>query len=317
MKEKNFYILFILIIGIYFGFNEIKKDKNENHKEMIQAKKNVKELFNNIKKKKKDLDIKVDLSLDINNSGVIGEEFTGLTTTLGDIDSKRLSTNTNFAAYFIKKLKECKLKEGDIVAVNMSSSFPGLNLSLISALDTLKLKGVIINSIGSSMYGANNEELTFIEMTKYLEKKGKIKNSIKAYSFGGDFDMGGNFDEDIKNKIVNRIKVYNLKDFSLRNIKENLEKRRNYYKSFGQVKYFINIGGNIFFSSLEDSFQSEGVPTLSMLNIKAFGSQLGLSIKEDINNFPSEIFGNKNYIKDFLIIIIFILGVIKIKMGGH
>lgn len=312
-KNKIFYGIFILIVGIYLLFKGAEREPYKNFEDMRNAKKNVQILFEDIKNEKLKRGIPIDKNLDINNTGIIGEEFTGITTTLGDLDSKRLSTNSNFAAYFVKVFKDAKLKKGDLIIVNMSSSFPGLNLSLISALDTLSLKGVIINSIGSSMYGANNEEFTFLEMAKFLERNKKINNTISAYSLGGDWDIGNNFDAEVKNKIEKRIEIYNLKNFSERDIEKNLKSRKNFYNSFGEAKYFVNIGGNIMSSRLGKNYKNKGIPTLNMLNIKKFGTQLGLSIKERKDEIPKEIFGKKNYMKDILIVVVFILGILMIK----
>ena len=40
-------------------------------------------------------------------------------------------------------LMQCGVREGDTVAVNLSSSFPALNVAILCALDTCSAKGVI------------------------------------------------------------------------------------------------------------------------------------------------------------------------------
>lgn len=311
MKSKILYIQCILILLVYLIGNNMPNKKVKYYRDMVQAKNNVKILFKEIKNKKEELGIVFDKKLDINNTGLIGEEYTGMTTTMGDLDSKRLSTNSNFAPYFIKLFKENNLKEGDLVFVNMSSSFPGINLSLISALDTLNLKGILVNSIGSSMYGANNEEFTFLEMNKYLYNKGLIKNKVSAYSWGGDWDIGGNFLPEVKLKIEERIKDYKIKIFYNKNLQGNLKERCNYYDSFGKPKLFINIGGNLLFQKLMKTYEDKGVKTISVLNLKFYASKLGLSIKEkdNIENIPIYYKSRKN-IFQIIIIFIFIIGLI-------
>lgn len=252
--------------------------------------------------------------MDINNTGMIGEEFTGVTTTMVDLDSKRLSTNSNFAAYFVKEFKEKGLKKGYLVLVNMSSSFPAINLSLISALDVLSLKGVLVNSIGSSMYGANNEKITFLEMAKYLEEKKLVKNKILAYSWGGDWDTGNNISLEIKEKIKLRIKNYKIKFFYNKDLNKNLEERYEFYSSFGKPKYFVNIGGNILFERLIKKYEKEGIEVLSILDLKFIGNKLGLSIKqnEKIKNIKIY-YKNNNYVKEIFIILIFLIGITFMK----
>ena len=129
----------------------------------------------------KKIDIKIDKSLDKNETGLIGLEWSGITTTLGDIEAKRTSTNPDFAALLVKLFKEIGLKKGDIVAANFSSSFPALNLAFISAADTLGLKAIIITSIGSSTYGGNIEDFTYLDMENYLYSKNFI--FCKFFSF--------------------------------------------------------------------------------------------------------------------------------------
>lgn len=313
-KKKVFYLMFFLIILTYLVGDNIFLEKNKYFKEMIRARENTKILFEEIKQQKIKLGITIDEKLDINKTGIIGEEFTGLTTTMGDLDSKRLSTNSNFSAYFVKILKEANLKEGDKVFVNMSSSFPGLNLSLISALDILKLEGIIINSIGASMYGANNEEFIFLEMVEHLYNKKMIKNKILAYSYGGDWDIGGNFIEETKENIGERIKNLNIKKIYNKNINENLEERIKFYNSYGEPRYFFNVGGNLVFERLENYYKKRNIPTTTMLNIKFIGSKVGISIQEKENIKNVGIYYNKNsYVKEFLILAIFILGIILIR----
>lgn len=301
MKIKYFYLCFISIFIIFLFSNNFNKEKNTHFNEMITAKNNTFFLFQEIIKEK--------YNRNINSPSLIGEEFTGITTTLGDLDSKILSTNPDFSAYFIKILKDNSIKKNDYVAINLSSSFPALNISLLSALDILEVNGIIINSIGSSMYGANNEDFTFLEMVMYLNEKNILKNSITAYSLGGDFDLGKNFDEDIKLKILNRIKKYNLKQIYIRNLDKNIQNRIEIYEKNGKVKAFINIGGNLVHEKLENYFKKTDIPTFNFLNIKKLSTSIGLSN----NNSLSSFFYKKNKIPYIIILFIFIYFLILIK----
>ncbi|MFK4784759.1 poly-gamma-glutamate system protein [Fusobacterium sp. MFO224] len=313
MKKKIFYTQCVLILLIYIFGNNVVSKKVEYYNEMLKAKNNVEILFGEIKNKKQELGIPFDKKLDINNTGMIGEEYTGMTTTMGDLDSKRLSTNSNFAAYFVKLFKESNLKAGDLVLVNMSSSFPGINLSLISALDTLNLKGVLVNSIGSSMYGANNEKFTFLEMAKYLEDKKLIENKISAYSWGGDWDVGENFLPEVKSQIEERIKDYGIKKFYNKNLEDNLKERYEYYNSFGEPKMFINVGGNLLFEKLIKEYEIRGIKSISVLNLKFYGSKLGLSIKQRKNVENVKLYyKSRGNISEIMVIIIFILGMLTL-----
>lgn len=304
MKKYLFYVLAILIGVCLLLEAKSKKEVNLDYKDMLKAKEMMLRLSKEIHDEKIKKGIKIDKKLDITESGLIGEEFTGITTTLGDLDSKRLSTNPDFAAYFIKKLKKEKVKKGDIVYINMSSSFPGLNLSIISALDVLEINGVIINSLGSSMYGANNEEFTFLEMVNHLKNKNLIKNTVELYSLGGDSDEGKNFDENTKEELLKRLEKVDIKRLEFKNIDDNIEKRILYYKKYPNPKYFINIGGNLVSTRLEKYYKSLGIPTLTMLNIKQIALANKISNTEK-NKKMYETSQSLHYY--FIILILFVL----------
>lgn len=260
-------IAIIFIVGYYYsGVYNFQRD--ENYKLMLDAARHMKIVSNKILERKIEKGIEVDYGLDINKTGLIGHEYTEITTTLGNLESKRTSTNPDFAALFVKILKERGLQKGDKVAVNMSGSFPALNIALIIALDLLELEGVIISSLGASTYGANNPEFTYLDIEDFLLKEKLIFNHSKAYSLGGDGDLGENFEEEYKEKILERFRDGNRKFFHIAEYKKNIEERLKHYLSFGEIKTFINIGGNLVSENLLKEFSDRGIDTISFLNIK-------------------------------------------------
>ena len=56
--------------------------------------------------------------------GLIGVEWSGITTTLGDLSSKRTSCNPAWAVQFSRWFEELGLKPGDRIAIYSSGSFP-------------------------------------------------------------------------------------------------------------------------------------------------------------------------------------------------
>ena len=178
----------LLFIFIQYGLkNKEIKIKSPYYSEMVEASEKMKIISTEIKNERIRRGITIDKNLDINETGLIGEEWSGITTTLGNLESKRTSTNPDFAALLVKLFKEKGLK-----AANLSSSFPALNLSLIAAADTLGLEAVMVNSVGSSTYGGNIEEFTYIDMENYLFSKGIIRNRSRGFSLGGIGDIGKN-----------------------------------------------------------------------------------------------------------------------------
>jgi len=175
---------------------------------------------------------------------LIGVPYSPITTTLGNPEAKRSTLNPNTSAAITEMLLELGLKPGDTVAVNMSGSFPALNISVLCALDTCQLNGIVISSVGSSSYGANRPEFTYADMEHNLLKENLITNHSVAFSMGGANDMGLEMDAGVKETIRSRLKSYGLAEFSSENYEENLAARIAVYESQKPVKCFINIGGN-------------------------------------------------------------------------
>lgn len=67
----------------------------------------------------------IDVVNDPNQTALIGQEYTLVTTDRGDIDAKLSTTNPNFAAVVVQLLKDAGVQAGDNVAVALSGSFPG------------------------------------------------------------------------------------------------------------------------------------------------------------------------------------------------
>ena len=105
---------------------------------------------------------------DTHQTGMIGEEFNLLTTTLGEIGAKRTTANSDMAALAVKLLHQAGVQPGDTVGAGFSGSFPAMNLAVLTACDAMDVQVVYIVSMGSSVYGANNPDLTFPEMAWML-----------------------------------------------------------------------------------------------------------------------------------------------------
>ncbi|MBC2855032.1 poly-gamma-glutamate system protein [Cetobacterium sp. 2A] len=313
MKNNRLYLVASLFIILYFGIVLSEKEDIKNIEIMIKSAEKMNNLSKEILKYKIENGISIDSSIDINKTGLLGEEYTEITTTLGNLESKRTSSNPDFAALFIKLFLENGITKGDKIAVNMSGSFPALNLSLISALDTLDLEGIIISSVGASTYGANNPSFTYLDMEKRLADKNYIKNKSVGYSLGGDGDIGNNFEEVTKAEILRRIDEYGLKKFYNSKLSDNLSERFNYYTQDREIKLFVNIGGNLLSEGLKLEFEKVGIPVISMLNIKAIASSYGIPIdpipipKIGVSNLYKEEKSNK---LEYVILFVFIFYII-------
>lgn len=246
--------------------------------------------------------LEMDAGADINRTGMIGLDYSFITTTVGNLEAKRTSTNPNMAAVVVDMLHELKLQPGDKVAVNCSGSFPALNIAVMCALQELQLEPYLISSFGSSTHGANDPEFTYLDMEHLLVEQGLLSHRSDLFSIGGMEDLGKEMPPEVVDAIVARIKGYGYTQFYDEDLIHNVLTRYDIYCGQGDVKCFINVGGND--ASFGDSsvmvhtdggiltqlsekdnstglvqlFLKNGIPVIHLLNIKSLAAEYGLPI---------------------------------------
>ena len=127
---------------------------------------------------------------DLNQTGLIGPEWTELTTSLGMLEAKRTALQPDFAALMVKYYQEAGLEAGDTVCCGMSGSFPGLCIAAVAAANEMDLNMRVIASYGSSMYGSTRLELPVVRILDVARQAGWLEYELIAVSPGGDFDQG-------------------------------------------------------------------------------------------------------------------------------
>lgn len=252
MKTFKLLILSIIVVlGLSIVFVARKETETEYYDLQIEAAVKMEKAIKFISKKRVHLGIPIDKYLDPLETGLIGTdapiEGYSITTTLGSIDAKRTSTNPNFAALIVRYLKDIGVKKGDVVAVNLSGSFPALNIATIIALDILELKSIIGSSIGASSYGANIIDFTYLDMEKYLYNEGIINRKSDFISLGGDKDSLYGISNNDENFVSTMYQKYDAYDQIKEEVlKDNIKYRYRYYQeSSNNIKAFVNVGGNI------------------------------------------------------------------------
>jgi poly-gamma-glutamate system protein len=208
------------------------------------------------------------------------------------------------------------------------------------AIEKMKLEPIIISSIGSSTHGANDPELTYLDMENYLYNEGLITNKSAYFSIGGMYDIGKEMNPAIKDKIVTRIKGYGYKLFYDDDLTHNINARYEIYNKVDDIKCFVNVGGND--ASFGDSnvmvyvdcgiitelpekdnstgliqlFLRDNKPTIHILNIKSLATKYGLPF--DPLPLPSVgeggIYYTYKYNKVFATILIMIAFIILYKI---
>jgi len=131
---------------------------------------------------------------DPNRTGMIGPEFTGITTSLGDPASKRSTTNPDLAAALVRLLSGLDLERGTSVVVVVSGSLVGGNIAAIAAVEALGLRPVVIASLTASMWGATDPEFNWLEIAGLLRGRGVLRSDTTAAVLGGNGAVGGGVD---------------------------------------------------------------------------------------------------------------------------
>jgi poly-gamma-glutamate system protein len=119
---------------------------------------------------------------------VIGQQFSLITTDFDIFEAKLASANPNFAAAMVDVLKQAKVGRGDLVAVGMTGSYPGMNLAVLCACEAIGAIPVTVTAVGSTWWGANDPDLTWPDMERILNAKGVIHSHPLAGSLGGSRD---------------------------------------------------------------------------------------------------------------------------------
>jgi len=123
--------------------------------------------------------------------GLIGQEWSLLTTTLGSLEAKRTACDPAWAVRLARWYREAGLQPGDTVAIYSSASFPALLLSSQAAAESLGLGTLIIVSLGASTWGANHPDAPWPVLAEALRRGGFLKEKADYYTLGGGSENGG------------------------------------------------------------------------------------------------------------------------------
>jgi poly-gamma-glutamate system protein len=191
--------------------------------------------------------IPIDRALDPNQTGIVGDEFTPLTTSVGDAAAKRTAANPAFAGVAAAYFERAGLRAGDAVAIGGSGSFPAFVLAALCAARALDLRPVLIYSIGSSMYGANIPGFTFVDMLARLREGGLLPYPITAVAPGGEHDGGRGvlFDED-GTTLIDEARRSGLPLVEGATLADRIRRRLQIYDEAAggrPIRCFVNVGG--------------------------------------------------------------------------
>jgi poly-gamma-glutamate system protein len=309
-RAKSDIVLGVLLLIATLAYIAVENSKmevqREHYKEKMEAAKRTQAAFDYIKNYRLEKGVFIDDVNDPNETALIGQKYTLITTDRGDIDSKLSSTNPNIAAIMVQYLKDAGLEKGDYVAVGMTGSFPTINIAALAALEVLELRPIVISSVGASNFGANDPEFTWLDMESLLIQKGILKTKSYAASIGGGDDIGRGLSPMGRELILSAIERNQIKLINKGNLISNIDERMQMYnKASGNssISAYINIGGSV--ASLGHSVNSNlidpgltieflaqnypipgviikmgerGIPLVNMVNIKTILRQFEMPI---------------------------------------
>lgn len=302
-KRLQFILLILALLGIllilYLNYWR-PVQQHEHYELMIKAATIMEEATSIIKAERDRIAIPIDKTIDINSTGLIGYEFSEITTSNGDLEAKRTTSNADFAALMVLLLKKAGLTEGDTIAIGASGSFPGALIATLSAAKAMGLHVVLITSYGSSSFGANIADFTIVHMYESLKAFFPVK--FYAFSLGGTKDLGIDMLEEGREVVLADALTRTDTFIFEPTLAGSITKRLEYYHYWGEpLSVFVNIGGadaNIgqalgildlkpglnFVDKdmpLTDggvvfALGKEGIPIINILNIKTLALQHGL-----------------------------------------
>lgn len=194
--------------------------------------------------------VSVDRRNDPDLSGVIGPQFSLITTDRGSQASKSLAAHPNFAAAVVQMMLQAGLDRGDLVAVGVTGSLPGLNLAVLSACKVIGAEPVVITSVGSSMFGANDPELTWPDMEKVLAERDILPYRSVAASLGGGGDVGRGLSPAGWQLIRDAIERNGVRLLDAHSVMEAVKQRVALYDAAAsargkRIALYVNVGGGV------------------------------------------------------------------------
>jgi poly-gamma-glutamate system protein len=242
---------------------------------------------------------------DIERTGLVGEEMSPLVTTLGSLSAKRVATNPAFAAVVVDLLRQAGVHPGDVVAVGLSGSLPGLNLAVLSAASVLRVEPIIISSVGTSQWGATEVTFTWLDIERALTEARVFPFRSVAASKGGG--VGENFLlEEGRRYAEEAIRRSGVRDLQAASLPEAVRLHLAVYREAARgspIRAFVNVGGSSVnvgrcdssrippglvrrLPACEERLQGLvhhlarlGVPVIHLLQVKQLARRYGVAVK--------------------------------------
>ncbi len=203
-----------------------------------------------IRAAKQRIGIEIDPRNDPTGSGVIGPQFTLITTDRGAQSAKQFAAHPNFAAAVTQMLLQARVRPGDAVAVGMTGSLPGMNLAVLSACRAIGARPILVTSLGASMFGATDPELTWLDMEAAVVDAGLWDFRSVGASLGGGGDVGRGLSPAGRQLLADAIERNHVRLLGEPTVLEAVRSRVALYDSVANawgvpLRAYVNVGGGV------------------------------------------------------------------------
>ncbi|MDD2423409.1 MAG: poly-gamma-glutamate system protein [Candidatus Cloacimonetes bacterium] len=245
---RSLILLFILSVILYLIASHSYVEIKANHyEEKLAAVSLMQDYLDTLVAEIEARGIEIDPIDDPFHTGLIGKRLSPITTDRGLLSEKQAAINPNIASIFVEEFGN--LKAGDKVAVGITGSNPAVNLALYAALTVMKLDPKIIVSLSSASYGANREELTWLDIEAILKEKGMLAFGSNYASIGGSEDRGVGLSDYGMNSLREAMIRNNVPLIMGSSLEENVDLRMQAYDKMidadSRYRLFVNIGGGL------------------------------------------------------------------------
>ncbi len=244
---RTFSLLGILLVSVaaawWVGRYHVSSFTRSDAAAMHAAADLAESLFEQIGELKRERQITVSPAVSPPRGYLIGDDFTEMTTTLGALSAKVTATSPDFAALIAHLLITSGIDSTRTVGIVLSGSFPSLGISALAAVQTLGARAVVISSLGSSTYGANQPGATWIDMESRLFERGLLKHRSSLVTLGGENDDGGGILDEGVAAMEEAARRNGVSLYRPGTLEESIRRKTELMASSG-VDVLINIGGN-------------------------------------------------------------------------
>nr|MDK2851408.1 hypothetical protein [Candidatus Cloacimonadota bacterium] len=242
-------LLLVLSIILYLiAANSYVEIRTDNYEQKLAAVNLMQEYIDALTTEIRARNIEIDPINDPFQTGLIGPRLSSITTDRGLLSEKQAAINPNIAAIFVEELSR-RASSGDKIAVGITGSNPAVNLALYAAITVLELDPKIIVSLSSASYGANREELTWLDMEAILREKGLLSFGSSYASIGGSEDRGIGLTENGINALREAMARNNVPLIYGSSLEESVDLHMEAYDRMlggeGRYHLFVNIGSGI------------------------------------------------------------------------